>query len=94
MPRLVGIDVAIDLVTSGRPVGADEAAALGLVDALIEGDEIEFAVDFVDRGSTQLPVPLSQRASPEGPPTSVFVVKRARGVRRAREPEDPLKALE
>ena len=94
LPRLVGIDVAIDLVTSGRPVGADEAAALGLVDALIEGDEIEFAVDFAHRGSTQLPVPLSQRASPEGPPTSAFVEKRARVVRRARGQESPLKALE
>ncbi|MEE2611910.1 MAG: 3-hydroxyacyl-CoA dehydrogenase NAD-binding domain-containing protein, partial [Pseudomonadota bacterium] len=94
LPRLVGIDVAIDLVTSGRPVGADEAAALGLVDALIEGDAIEFAVDFANRGSTQLPVPLSQRASPEGPPTSVFVEKRVHVVRRARGQESPLKALE
>ena len=94
LPRLVGIDVAIDLVTSGRPVAADEAVALGLVDALIEGDEIEFAVDFAHRGSTQLPVPLSQRASPEGPPMSVFVEKRASVVRRARGQESPLKALE
>ena len=94
LPRLVGIDVAIDLVTSGRPVEADEAAALGLVDAIIEGDEIKFAIDFVNRGSPPLPVPLSQRALPESPPTQVFAEKRAGVVRRARGQQSPLRALE
>lgn len=38
LPRLAGIARAIELVCSGRRVPAREAAGLGLVDAVIEGD--------------------------------------------------------
>lgn len=38
LPRLVGLDAALDLVTSGRPVKAAEALRLGLVDRLSSGD--------------------------------------------------------
>ncbi len=36
LPRLVGVEAALDLVTSGRQVSASEAHAIGLVDALAE----------------------------------------------------------
>ena len=38
LPRLVGLDAALDLVTSGRPAKAAEALRLGLVDRLSSGD--------------------------------------------------------
>ncbi|WP_262027440.1 3-hydroxyacyl-CoA dehydrogenase NAD-binding domain-containing protein [Microvirga sp. Mcv34] len=38
LPRLVGLDAALDLVTSGRPVKAPEALRLGLIDRLSSGD--------------------------------------------------------
>ncbi|MBA1154680.1 3-hydroxyacyl-CoA dehydrogenase NAD-binding domain-containing protein [Microvirga mediterraneensis] len=38
LPRLVGLEAALDLVTSGRPVKAQEALRLGLVDRLSSGD--------------------------------------------------------
>ena len=36
LPRLTGPEKALDMVTSGEPVGAREALALGIVDALVE----------------------------------------------------------
>lgn len=39
-PRLAGVPVAIDLATSARQVKADEALALGLVDAVVPADDL------------------------------------------------------
>ncbi len=39
-PRLVGMKAALDLMLSGRHAGAKEALALGLVDRVIEGDDV------------------------------------------------------
>ncbi|WP_372399414.1 3-hydroxyacyl-CoA dehydrogenase NAD-binding domain-containing protein [Azospirillum sp. HJ39] len=41
LPRLVGISTAIGLICEGRRVAAADALALGLVDALAEGEEAE-----------------------------------------------------
>ena len=43
LPRLIGIPAAIDLIGSGRSIGADEALRLGLVDAVAE-DAVNEAV--------------------------------------------------
>ncbi len=38
LPRVVGVEKALAMIVSGNPVGAEEAAGMGLVDALLEGD--------------------------------------------------------
>jgi 3-hydroxyacyl-CoA dehydrogenase len=38
LPRLIGVEKALEMVTSGQPVSAGEALELGLVDAIVEGD--------------------------------------------------------
>ncbi|PMR67838.1 enoyl-CoA hydratase/isomerase family protein [Halomonas heilongjiangensis] len=38
LPRLVGVDSALDLITSGRFVAADEALTLGIIDAIDQTD--------------------------------------------------------
>ena len=62
LPRLIGVEAALDLATSGKPVGAARALDLGAVDAIAEGDLLSFATTFL---RTQLgaerPVPLSRR---------------------------------
>src|SRR5690606_36121333 len=45
MPRLVGVPLAIELMTSGRDVGTQEALKIGLVDAVVEGDSVEAAIE-------------------------------------------------
>ena len=48
LPRLVGQGRAMDLILSGRGVGADEALAMGLVNVVIEGpdDVVAAARDY------------------------------------------------
>lgn len=40
LPRLVGTTAAIDIIASGRPVSAERALELGLVDQLVEATEL------------------------------------------------------
>jgi 3-hydroxyacyl-CoA dehydrogenase len=49
LPRLVGVTRAVEMCAAGRPVSAREAAALGLIDQLIEGDLAAGAVAFARR---------------------------------------------
>jgi 3-hydroxyacyl-CoA dehydrogenase len=39
LPRLTGVEAALDLITSGRFADADEALALGIVDAVADADD-------------------------------------------------------
>ncbi|CDZ65821.1 Enoyl-CoA hydratase/isomerase/3-hydroxyacyl-CoA dehydrogenase [Neorhizobium galegae bv. orientalis] len=44
LPRLIGIPAALDLITSGRSVKADEALKLGIIDEVAAGDLVETAI--------------------------------------------------
>ena len=46
VPRLAGVSAALDLITSGAPIGASKAAELGLVDQLVTGDLKSAALDY------------------------------------------------
>jgi 3-hydroxyacyl-CoA dehydrogenase len=46
LPRLVGIEKAIEMCVSGKPLKAADALAAGLIDAVIEGDLTAGAVAF------------------------------------------------
>lgn len=47
LPRLVGLDAALQMIVSGDPITAERALELGLVDRLIEGDSLEAAAEYV-----------------------------------------------
>jgi 3-hydroxyacyl-CoA dehydrogenase len=46
LPRLVGVAKAVEMCAEGKPVSAREAASLGLIDRLIEGDLLNGTVAF------------------------------------------------
>ena len=46
LPRLVGVEKALEMCVAGRPIKAAEALAIGLVDRIVEGDLVEGAVAF------------------------------------------------
>jgi len=46
LPRLVGEANALDIVMTGRMVGADEGRSMGLVNRIVEGDPIEAGLAF------------------------------------------------
>ena len=63
LPRLIGVERALDMITSGDSVGGTEALALGLVDAVIEervgGDLLAGAVDFAQTVQDRRPGTIS-----------------------------------
>jgi len=59
LPRLVGIERAIEMCTTGRPVKAIEAAQFGLIDRTIEGDLVQGAIRFA-REVAGKPVPKTR----------------------------------
>ncbi|WP_406852854.1 3-hydroxyacyl-CoA dehydrogenase NAD-binding domain-containing protein [Brevundimonas sp. BH3] len=49
LPRLVGVEAALDIITTGKPVGAKKAHDLGLVDKLAEeGKLLEQAIAYCE----------------------------------------------
>jgi 3-hydroxyacyl-CoA dehydrogenase len=46
LPRLIGIEAALDMIISGEPIGAGPAAKAGVIDKLIDGDLLEGAVRY------------------------------------------------
>jgi 3-hydroxyacyl-CoA dehydrogenase len=63
LPRLVGAVKGLKMVTSGTPVGAKEALADGLVDAVYDGDLLNNAAAFAraKAESGEKPVPVRDR---------------------------------
>lgn len=67
-PRLAGVVATVDLVTTGKPMRAAQAAAAGLIDAVIAGDLATGAVEFARAALAQpLPAPVSARPVPPAP---------------------------
>src|SRR5580693_8662933 len=62
LPRLIGIAKAVEMCAGGNPVPAREAAALGLIDRLIEGDLLAGAVAFA-REVASKPAPKTRERS-------------------------------
>lgn len=62
LPRLIGLDAAVDLITSGRVIDTEKARAIDLVDAVISGDLLPGATAFARVVANRpLPKPLSAR---------------------------------
>ena len=53
LPRLVGAAKALEMVTSGKPIGAAEAAEIGVVDEVVAGDLLACALAFARRTLAQ-----------------------------------------
>ena len=56
LPRLAGVKAALDMITTGNPVAAAKANSMGLVDEVVEGDDlraaaIKYANDLVASGA-------------------------------------------
>src|SRR5215472_15379299 len=62
LPRLVGIEQAIEMCTTGKPVKTSQAAQFGLIDRAIEGDLLAGAVAFA-REIAGKPIPKTRERS-------------------------------
>jgi 3-hydroxyacyl-CoA dehydrogenase len=57
LPRLIGVEKALDMIVSGDPIGAQQAKSLGLVDEIVEGDLLEGAIAFATKVADVRPLP-------------------------------------
>ncbi|HET8883318.1 MAG TPA: enoyl-CoA hydratase/isomerase family protein [Solimonas sp.] len=73
LPRIIGAEAALDVMTSGRHLPADEALRLGILDALVDAPLEDAAVQFVRSGAAT--GPATRRLAP--PPPAFFAQFRA-----------------
>ena len=59
LPRVAGVPKALEMVTGGGMIDAKEAAAIGLVDRIVEGDLQQHAVAYADEVKDIRPLPKS-----------------------------------
>ena len=59
LPRVAGVRKALEMTSSGNPIGAKEAFACGLVDRLIEDELIPHAVGYAEEVRDVRPLPKS-----------------------------------
>jgi 3-hydroxyacyl-CoA dehydrogenase len=84
LPRLTGADAAVEIMTTGRQIKANEALGLGIIDRIVEGDPQEVGLAYAQeliaakaprRAVSELPAadPIDWDATYEG------VMKKGRG---------------
>ena len=49
LPRLVGVQAALEMITSGNPIDARKALAAGVVDEVTDGDLLKAAIEFANK---------------------------------------------
>lgn len=94
LPRLIGIDEALSLITEGKQIGAAEALTLGIIDEVVDSDLVAAAVkkamDVAASGelrrTSDLPFPAFDEAAQTA--ARAAMAKKHRGL------EAPLKAVE
>jgi 3-hydroxyacyl-CoA dehydrogenase len=103
LPRIVGVEAALDLITSGRAIGAGQAAELGVIDHLagegrLREDAIAFAHRLLAENRPLLRVRDRQEAveAARGRPEifAEFRAKNARAFRGFKAPENIIKCIE
>jgi len=95
LPRLAGVETALERCWAGEPIGAAEALRHGIVDAIAEGDLLEFAVAFAAkqtsaRRTCDLPVPPFDPAAFDR--ARAAAAKKSRGLKAAQKAIDAVEA--
>ncbi|HVL30276.1 MAG TPA: 3-hydroxyacyl-CoA dehydrogenase NAD-binding domain-containing protein, partial [Sphingomicrobium sp.] len=90
------VQKALEMVTSGTPIGAKEACEIGLIDRLIEGDLQQHAVAYAEEVRDVRPLPKSSERQDKiaGADPGVFDEFRKANARRFRGFEAPEKNIQ
>ena len=88
LPRLVGAKAALEMISTGRHVPAPEAKALGILDALVEGELRPAAIAFARKVAGQPLRRLGERPPAAAEP-ALFEAARKAIARKARNQKAP-----
>ncbi|MFC2970253.1 3-hydroxyacyl-CoA dehydrogenase NAD-binding domain-containing protein [Acidimangrovimonas pyrenivorans] len=91
-PRLAGVEAAVQLVASGKPVTAAKGLEMGLLDAVLSGDLTAEATVFACT-ALKTPLPAAVSARPVAPMSDAFWAE-ARKVAAKPGHQAPLRALD
>jgi 3-hydroxyacyl-CoA dehydrogenase len=98
LPRLIGVPKALEMIVSGEPIGATEAKAVGLVDAIVEGDLLEGALTFAAHVAEKRPLPrvrdLTEKVDKTKVDPAIFAKAAKDAAARARGGQAPLRCVE
>jgi 3-hydroxyacyl-CoA dehydrogenase len=97
LPRLVGVAKAVEMCAEGKPISAREAAALGLIDRLIDGDLLEGAISFAREISSKSAPKTRERTEKLGTPAenaAIFAAARTAAAKKQRGLKAPLAAID
>lgn len=76
LPRLIGLESALNMIVSGAPVPAQKFEGSPLIDAIIEGDLLEGALKFAEKAvADKLPLKRARdlKVKPVAPGTEAFL---------------------
>jgi len=96
LPRLVGVERALDMIVSGKPVPARDLAQTGLLDSTADGDPLPAAIALAERIiAEKLPLKKARDAKVDLPNAAAFFAQ-ARGavVPLAKHYPAPLKCID
>ena len=97
LPRLVGNAKAVEMCVDGKPISAREAAALGLIDRLVEGDLLAGALAFAREVASKPAPKTRERTEKLGTATEnaeIFAAARDAVGKKQRGMKAPLAAID
>jgi 3-hydroxyacyl-CoA dehydrogenase len=98
LPRLVGVQKALDMCVTGKPLAARDALAAGLIDRVVEGDLVQEAIAFAraaaGRGSPQKTRERADRLGSASDNAPLFAAARELAARTRRRQVAPLKVVD
>ncbi|MGE5337483.1 MAG: 3-hydroxyacyl-CoA dehydrogenase NAD-binding domain-containing protein [Gemmatimonadota bacterium] len=98
LPRAVGADKALRMITSGEPIPADDALTHGLVDRVVPDTTFQGVLDFAHEVADTSPLPKLRNRTPELPAgidaASFFAGARVQVGRAARGLTAPMKCVD
>ncbi|MGQ0653145.1 MAG: 3-hydroxyacyl-CoA dehydrogenase NAD-binding domain-containing protein, partial [Betaproteobacteria bacterium] len=92
LPRVVPMAKAVEMMTTGNPIRAEEAKQLGLVDEIAQGDLLDFAIAFAKK-QTALPRIRDRKAHIEGDVKTFFAKTREEVAKASRGYPAPLEIV-
>ena len=97
LPRLIGAEQSLRMITTGEPIKAEKGAKLGLVDELVQGDLLQAAVAYAEKVVAEnkpLRRVRDMTVNVPGGPDVFFPIARAEVAKASRGFPAPLKCFE